>query len=63
MKKFLVCILAVVLLLTGCSTPAEPKIDGVQINLSDDKITVDSNEITNNVDQAVYSANDIVFYF
>ncbi len=62
MKKFLVCILAVVLLLTGCSTPAEPKIDGVQINLSDDKITVDSKEITNNVDQAVYSANDIVFY-
>ncbi len=62
MKKLLVCILALVLLLTGCSTPAEPKIDGVQIKLSDDKITVDSKEITNNVEEAVYCANDIVFY-
>ena len=62
MKKLLVCILALVLLLTGCSTPEEPQFDGVQIKLSDDKITVDSKEITNNVEEAVYCAKDIVFY-
>ena len=62
MKRFLICILVVVLFMTGCSTPAEPGIDGVQINLSDEKITVDGKEITNDNSQAVYSAKDIVFY-
>ncbi len=62
MKKVLVCIIILMLILTGCNAPTEQKIDGVQINLSDNKITVDENEITNDNSQAVYSANDIVFY-
>lgn len=62
MKKILVCILAVVLLFAGCSTAKTSKIEGVQINLSDNKITVDGKEISNDNAQAVYSANDIVFY-
>lgn len=62
MKKVFACILIMVLILTGCSAPTKQKIDGVQINLSDNKITVDGNEITNDNSQAVYSANDIVFY-
>ncbi len=62
MKKLVVCVLVVVLLLSGCSAPKEAKTDGVQINLSDDKITVDGKEITNNNAETVYSANDIVFY-
>ena len=62
MKKVFACILIMLLILTGCSAPTEQKIDGIQINLSDNKITVDGNEITNDNSQAVYSANDIVFY-
>ena len=62
MKKILVCFIFMVLLLTGCSTPTEQKIDGVKINLSDEKITVDGKAITNDNAQAVYSANDIVFF-
>ena len=30
--------------------------------VSDNKITVDGNEITNDTTQAVYSSNDIIFY-
>lgn len=62
MKRLLFCILAVALFLTGCSTPTEPEIDGIHIKLSDEKITVDGKEITNDNSQAVYSAKDIVFY-
>ena len=62
MKKVLVCILALSIFLTGCSLVGTPKIDGVQIKLSDKKITVDGEVITNDSTQAVYSANDIVFY-
>ncbi len=62
MKKVLACVLILVLMLTGCTAPTEQKIDGVQINLAENKITVDGNEITNDNSQAVYTANDIVFY-
>ncbi len=62
MKKVLACVLIMVLILTGCSAPTKQEIDGVQIKLSDEKITVDGNEITNDNSQAVYSAKDIVFY-
>ena len=62
MKRVLICVLVVILFLTGCSTPTEPEIDGVQIKLSDEKITVDGKDITNDNSQAVYSAKDIVFY-
>jgi hypothetical protein len=49
------------LILSGCSVSA-PKIEGTQINLSDNQITVDGNEIAGDSTQAVYAANDIVFY-
>ncbi len=62
MKKVLICILAFSLILTGCSLVGTQKIDGIQINLSDKKITVDGKEITNDNTQAIYTANDIVFY-
>ena len=61
MKKILVCFVAITLLLSGCGSK-ETKIEGTQINLSDNKITVDGQEITDDTTQAVYSANDIVFY-
>ena len=48
-------------MLSGCSF-SSPKLQGIQISLSDSKITVDGNEITNDRSQAVYAANDIVFY-
>ena len=60
MKKILACLI-VVLLLSGCRSN-EQKIEGTQINLSDNKITVNGQEITSDATQAVYSANDIVFY-
>ena len=63
MKKIIVCVLAVILVLTGCSTPKNNiNIDGVKINLTDKKITVDGSAITNDDTAAVYAANDIVFY-
>lgn len=62
MKKILACILVMTLLFAGCSTAKEPEIDGVQIKLSDNKITVDGETATNDSTQAVYTANDIVFY-
>ena len=63
MKKIFACVLCLLLLLTGCSNPnAKQEINGVKINLSDKKITVDGSEITNDNTSAVYSANDIVFY-
>lgn len=66
MKKilscFLVCILVFTLCFTGCKKEEKQVIEGVQIALSDNEITVDGEKITNNNSQAVYSANDIVFY-
>ncbi len=61
MKKILACIVVITLLLSGCSLTTS-KIDGVQIKLTDNKITVDGKKISNDNTQAVYSANDIVFY-
>ena len=62
MKKILACVLVMVLMFTGCSLVNGQKIDGTQIKLSDDKITVDGKKVTNDTTQAVYTANDIVFY-
>lgn len=62
MKKVFVCVLTLILILTGCTAPTEQKINGVQIELDDNKITVDGNEITKDGSQDVYIANDIVFY-
>lgn len=61
MKKILVYFIAFSFLLSGCSVTSS-KVEGTQINLSDNKITVDGDEITNDSTQAVYAANDIVFY-
>lgn len=62
MKKFLICILSLSIFLTGCSLGTTQKIDGVQIKLSDSKITVDGEEVTSDSTQAVYIAKDIVYY-
>lgn len=62
MKKILACVLVLTLIFTGCSLVNEQKIDGTQIKLSDNKITVDGKTVTNDNTQAVYTANDIVFY-
>ncbi|MBQ8767885.1 MAG: hypothetical protein IJZ16_13900, partial [Clostridia bacterium] len=66
MKKviacLLVCILAFSVILTGCKNEEKQIIEGIQIALSDNEITVDGEKITNDNTQAVYSANDIVFY-
>ncbi|MBQ3553514.1 MAG: carbohydrate-binding domain-containing protein [Clostridia bacterium] len=61
MKRLLVFLIGVTIMLSGCSFTA-PKIEGTQIKLSDNKITIDGKEITNDNTEAVYSANDIVFY-
>ena len=61
MKRFWICFTAIALLLSGCYPPKE-EIAGTKIDLSDNKITVDGQEITNDHTQAVYSAKDIVFY-
>ena len=67
MKKIFACFVSVMLLLSGCSTaPENPENNNensdVVINLSDNGITVDGSEITSDSTEAVYSANDIVFY-
>ena len=61
MKRLLMYLIMITIILSGCSFTA-PEIDGTQIKLSDNKITVDGKEITNDNTQAVYSSNDIVFY-
>ena len=61
MKRLLMYLIMITIMLSGCSFNA-PKIEGTQIKLSDNKITVDGKEITNDNTQAVYSSNDIVFY-
>lgn len=61
MKKILAYLIAIMLLLSGCSHNLQ-EIEGTWINLSDNTITVDGKKITNDSAQAVYIANDIVFY-
>ncbi|MBR3836172.1 MAG: carbohydrate-binding domain-containing protein [Clostridia bacterium] len=46
----------------GCSDKKNETVDGTKIALSDSGITVDGKDITNDTLQAVYSANDIVYY-
>lgn len=61
MKRVFLCFVVLALLLSGCSL-VEPKLQGTQIMLSDNGITVDGAQITNDSTQAVYAAKDIVFY-
>lgn len=46
----------------GCQKDDAVQYDGTKIALSDNGITVDGENITNDNTQAVYSENDIVFY-
>ncbi len=61
MKRLLLCLVAVVLVISGCSSAEQPG-ESTQIRLSDNIITVDGKEITKDNTQPVYAANDIVFY-
>ncbi len=61
MKKILFFLVICIFFLSGCSF-IETETDGIQIHLSDKKITVDGYDITNDARMAVYSAKDIVFY-
>ena len=69
MKKFISAAIALSMLLsfascgkTQTSNDTEQKIDGVKINLSDSGITVDGALATSNENEAVYTANDIIYY-
>ena len=66
MKKviscLLVCFLLVSIFFVGCQKDDAVQYDGTKIALSDNGITVDGENITNDNTQAVYSENDIVFY-
>ncbi len=63
MKRLLACILIIAVVFAGC-VKSEPQtiFDGVQIKLTDSKITVDGEEITTDNAQSVYVSNDIVYY-
>lgn len=61
MKKLLLCLVALAMFFSGCRSDKQ-NVEGTQIKLSDNKITVDGKEITSDSSKAVYSANDIVFY-
>lgn len=65
--KFLMFILGSAMLLGGCGNQSKPEKEQteaktVKIQLSDAQITVDGENISAQEDQAVYTANDIVFY-
>lgn len=65
MKRFVVCILALILLmnLAACGdTQNKEAADGIMIQLSDEDITVDGKTIGVDTDAAVYAAHDIIFY-
>lgn len=69
MKKAISAAIALSMLLSfaSCgkspeSSNSEQKIEGVKINLSDSGITVDGAPVTSNENEAVYTANDIVYY-
>ena len=61
MKKILLCLIATTFLVSGCHY-TEQKIEDTQIIFSNDQITVNGKEITEDRTQAVYAAKDIVFY-
>ncbi len=63
MKKVVAIILCLTLLLAGCQKAEKTsEIEGTQIKLSNKEITVDGESVTNDSTQAVYIANDIVYY-
>ncbi|MBR4972320.1 MAG: carbohydrate-binding domain-containing protein, partial [Oscillospiraceae bacterium] len=68
MKKALSCLLVfamVAILFSSCTRPVSPSVDvyeGTQITLSDSGIAVDGSSASSDPGQAVYIANDIVYY-
>lgn len=62
MKKLLACILIITIVFAGCVKSEKSEFEGVQIKLTDNKITVDGEEITSDNAQSVYVSNDIVYY-
>ncbi len=68
MKKIMLWILSLVMILSGCGSKKDEAIhpsltkDGIQIELSDDEIIVEGELISDDTSQAVYCANDIVYY-
>ena len=64
MKKLLIYLFLFTIMLSGCHSTENNKENNpaTTINLSDDKITVNGNDITNQTSSAVYAANDIIFY-
>lgn len=62
MKKLLLCFMTTMLLfcLSGCNS--KDSFEGTSIELSDDGVTVDGTAISTTENDAVYQANDIVFY-
>ncbi|MCH5170131.1 MAG: carbohydrate-binding domain-containing protein [Oscillospiraceae bacterium] len=69
MKKILSVILALSLVICFAScgkktadNDTKQNIDGIKIALSDSEITIDGVKATSNESEAVYTANDIVFY-
>jgi len=73
MKRLFSCILAFLLLLTGCQAspaaaptptpdPVSVPADATEIVLSDDGILVDGDPISGASDAPVYAAKDIIFY-
>lgn len=61
MRRLFLYSLLLSLLLLGCGSSWQIT-EGTQISLSDSQITVDGKPITQDDTQAVYCANDIVFY-
>ena len=68
MKKalsYLLVLSLAVMMFSGCTVPPSPSVDvyeGTQITLSDSGITVDGSSASADQEQAVYIANDIVYY-
>ena len=61
MKRTIAVIISFILILSACKT-TENDVNDVNIRLSDDKITVNGNAISNDASSDVYSANDIICY-
>ena len=68
MKKIMLWILSLMMILSGCGNKKDEAIhpsltkDGIQIELSDDEIIVEGELISDDTSQAIYCANDIVYY-
>jgi len=68
-RKLFFILLMLISLLSACGTEKKQKegntdidIDAVEINLSDEKITVDGESVSTNAEDDVYAASDIVYY-